>query len=246
MSERLELVGKAALVTGAGTRVGAAIARALGAERMRVAVHHYGSSAGADATCRAIEAAGGEAFPVRADLYDEAAARALVRECSTRLGGLDLLVASAANYDEAPLASITPEAWQRALSLNLLAPFALVHEARAVLAERRGSVVLITCSSRRAPEKDRLPYQVSKAALHQLMRVLALELAPEVRVNAVAPGTVLPPSSLSEQEVQALASRIPLGHVGTAEAIAEAVVHLARSPFITGSELLVDGGRALS
>lgn len=246
MSERLELLGKAALVTGAGTRVGAAIARALGAERMRVAVHHHASSAGADATCRAIKKAGGEAFPVRADLYDEAAARALVRESATRLGGLDLLVASAANYDETPLASITPEAWQRSLSLNLLAPFALVHEARALLAERRGSVVLITCSSRSAPEKHRLPYQVSKAALHQLMRVLALELAPEVRVNAVAPGTVLPPSSLSEQEVQALASRIPLGHVGTAEAIAAAVVHLARSPFITGSELLVDGGRALS
>lgn len=246
MAGTIDLAGKCALVTGAGTRVGAAVAVALGAQRMRVAVHYHGSEAGAAASCRVIEAAGGEAFSVCADLRDEVAARALVRDVVARLGGLDLLVASAANYDETPFERIAHADWHRALALNLLAPFFLVQQAAHALAERAGSVVLITCGSRHAPHKHRLPYQVSKAALHHMMRVLAVELAPGVRVNAVAPGTVLPPTELSAEQLKSLVSRIALGHVGTEAAVADAVVFLARSPFVTGTELVVDGGRALT
>jgi pteridine reductase len=104
--------------------------------------------------------------------------------------------------------------------------------------------VFVTCISRLAPYRDYLVYQASKAALHQAMRVLALELAPHVRVNAVAPGTVLPPPGMSEQAVAALVKDIPLGRVGSAQAVARAVVQLARSPFVTGTELVVDGGVA--
>jgi pteridine reductase len=241
-----ELSGKVALVTGAGTRVGAEIARALGAERMRVAVHHHGSSQGADATCRAIEAAGGEAWPVRADLYDEAQARGLIDATLERFGQLDLLVPSAANYDRVPLAEIERSHFAHAFELNLLAPFTLVQRALPALQAARGAVVLITDISRAVPLRDYLPYEVSKAGLHQMMRVLALNLAPHVRVNAVAPGTVLPPPDLSEAQVAEITAQIPLGRTGGAGSVADAVVYLAKASFVTGTEITVDGGRALS
>ncbi len=242
----IELRGKRALVTGAGTRVGAAIARALGAEGMRVAVHYHGSHVGAERTCDAIVSSGGEAVPFSANLCDEAAARGLMREVIARFGGLDLLVPSAANFDAAPFQSITHATWERALSLNLLSPFALAQEAAAALTESRGAIVLITDAARLTPYRGRLPYQVSKAALHQMMRLLALELAPHVRVNAVAPGTVLPPEELSEQVTAELMARIPLHRFGSAQSVVDAVLHLARSSFITGTELVVDGGRSVA
>jgi pteridine reductase len=241
-----ELSGKVALVTGAGTRVGAEIARALGAERMRVAVHHHGSADGADATCRAIEAAGGEAFRVQADLYDEAQARSLIDRTLERFGQLDLLVPSAANFDRVPLAEIERSHFERAFALNLLAPFTLVQRASSALDAAEGAVVFITDISRAVPLRDYLPYEASKAALHQMMRVLALSLAPRVRVNAVAPGTVLPPPNMSADEILQITAQIPLGRTGGASSVAEAVVYLAKATFVTGSELTVDGGRALS
>lgn len=240
-----ELSGKVALVTGAGTRVGAEIARALGAERMRVAVHHHGSVAGAGATCAAIEAAGGEAWAVQADLYDEAAARELVDRTLTHFGQLDLLVPSAANFDRVPLADIERSHFARAFELNLLAPFTLVQRVLPALRASQGSIVLITDISRAVPLRDYLPYEASKAALHQMMRVLALDLAPHVRVNAVAPGTVLPPPDLSESQVAELVAQIPLRRTGGASSVAEAVVYLAKATFVTGTELAVDGGRGL-
>jgi pteridine reductase len=105
--------------------------------------------------------------------------------------------------------------------------------------------VLVTCVSRLAPYRDYLPYEVSKAALYHLMRLLALELAPEVRVNAVAPGSVLPPEGWEREQLDALVERIPLGRVGRASDVADAVVHLARADWITGTEIVVDGGRSL-
>jgi pteridine reductase len=106
--------------------------------------------------------------------------------------------------------------------------------------------VFVTCSSATVPMRNYLPYVVSKGALKHLMKTLALELAPEVRVNAVAPGTVLPPPSYDAVAVERLARAIPLGRVGTPQDIARAVVFLASSPFVTGHELSVDGGRSVA
>lgn len=239
------LSGRAALVTGAGTRVGAAVARALGAEGMRVAVHYHRSAQGAEATCRAIAEAGGEAFPVRADLTDRAAARDLVDRVVERLGGLDLLVPSAANFERVPVDDVDDAAWDRAMALNLGAPFAMAHQARDALRASEGAIVFITCASTARPFRGHLPYLVSKAGVRQLMRALALELAPRVRVNAVAPGTVLPPPDASEEEVTKLVRDIPLARVGSAEDVADAVVYLAGARFITGHEFRVDGGSTL-
>jgi pteridine reductase len=239
---RISLRGRAALVTGAGRRVGAAIARRLGAEGMRVAVHYHGSPGGAEATCAAIRSAGGEAFAVQADLHDRSQARRLVDGVVDRFGGLDLLVPSAANFDRIPFDALDDAAWDRAMRLNLEAPWWLSQRAAPALRAGRGAIVLITCTSATAPFRDHLPYVVSKGAAHALMRALALELAPQVRVNAVAPGTVLPPGDLSVEQVETLARHTLLGRIGSAGDVAEAVVYLASAPFVTGQQLVVDGG----
>jgi pteridine reductase len=242
----IDLAGKRALVTGAGRRVGAAVALSLGARGMRVAVHYNASREGAEATCEAIRRAGGEALALQADLTDRGAAAALVDEATAALGGLDVLVPSAANFERVPLDDVDFAAWDRAMRLNLDAPFAMAMRARGALREARGAIVFITCASTATPYRSYLPYVVSKGALRQMMRALALELAPEVRVNAVAPGTVLPPEDMDPEAILRLTKRIPLSRIGSAEDVAEAVVYLACAPFVTGQELMLDGGRTVS
>jgi pteridine reductase len=162
------------------------------------------------------------------------------------LGGLDLVVASAASFERVALDDVDDAAWDRSLDLNLASPFALVHRAVPALRQARGSVVFITCSSATVPMRSYLPYVVSKGALKHLMKTLALELAPEIRVNAVAPGTVMPPPSYDQQAIERLERAIPLARVGSPQDIANAVVFLASSPFVTGHELAVDGGRSVA
>jgi pteridine reductase len=244
--EGRSLHGKRALVTGAGQRLGQAIAIALGAHGMQVAVHYRESRQGADETCREIKERGGAAVALRADLSDREAARKLVDQAVTALGGLDLVVASAAGFERVPLDQVDDAAWDRSLSLNLASPFALVQRAVPALRQTSGSVVFITCSSATVPFRHYLPYVVSKGALRQLMKALALELAPEIRVNAVAPGTVLAPADYDASKLERLRSAILLGRTGEAADVAEAVVFLASSPFITGHELAVDGGRSVA
>jgi len=162
------------------------------------------------------------------------------------LGGLDLLVASAAGFERHPLQSVDDDAWDRSLSLNLASPFALVQQAVPALRASGGSVVFITCSSATVPFRNYLPYVVSKGALKHLMKTLSLELAPEIRVNAVAPGTVLPPPDYEGSQVERLARAVPLGRIGSPSDVARAVVFLAQSPFVTGQEIAVDGGRSVA
>lgn len=242
----LSLAGKRALVTGAGQRVGQAIALALGAQGMHVAVHYRESRAGAEHTAQQILAAGGSATLFSADLSSRDQARTLVDQAVAGLGGLDLVVASAASFEKVALDQVDDAAWDRSLDLNLASPFALVHRAVPALRQARGSVVFVTCSSATVPMRGYLPYVVSKGALKHLMKTLALELAPEIRVNAVAPGTVMPPPSYDSGAIERLARAIPLARVGSPQDIARAVVFLASSPFVTGHELAVDGGRSVA
>lgn len=241
----IDLAGKRALVTGGGRRLGAEIAIALGALGVQVAVHYQSSRGGAEQVCERILRDGGRALALQADLRDREQARRLVDEACERLGGLDLLVLSAALFEPQGLAAAADRVWDDTLALNLTAPQVMAERAAGALREARGSIVLVTCTSRLAPYRGYLAYQVSKAALHQLMRLLALELAPDVRVNAVAPGSVLPPDGWSAEQVAELTRRIPLRRIGQARDVADAVIHLARSPWITGSEIVVDGGRTL-
>jgi pteridine reductase len=241
-----DLRGKVALVTGAGKRVGRAIATELGAAGMRVVVHFRESRAGAEATALAIRAAGGEARLVGADLRDLDAARRLADDALLAFGSVDLFVASAASFERIPYDAVDSEAFARSLRLNLESPFALAHRLTPELRARRGSMVFITCTSATAPFRNYLPYVVSKGALRQLVRTLALELAPEVRVNAVAPGTVLPPEDMAAPTLERLVQKIPLARHGRPEDVAEAVRYLAEADFVTGQEIVVDGGAVLA
>jgi pteridine reductase len=233
-------------VTGAGTRLGKAIAVALGSAGMQVAVHYHTHRQGAQDTARQIEASGGRAHLCPADLSRRQDARALVDSAISALGGLDLLVSSAGNFEGVPLGEISDDDWDRSLGLDLASPFAMAQRAISALRESHGSMVFITCSSVVCPFPGYLPYVVAKAGLFQLMRALALQLAPEVRVNAVAPGLVLPPDEMDPRRVETLVGRLPLQRAGSPADVVRAVIYLASSPFVTGEQLLVDGGRSLA
>jgi pteridine reductase len=240
------LADRVALVTGAATRVGRCIAETLGREGMRVAVHYHRNADGAASVQRAIQDSGGQAICLQADLARAEHAKLLVEQVVEQWGRLDLLIPSAANFERIPYPKLDAAAWDRALDLNSRAPYLLAHAATSSLQLTRGSMIFITCSSTITPMRNYLPYVVSKAAVLQLMRVLSLELAPDVRVNAVAPGTVLPPDHFDPHLADAVRSRIPLGRFGTAADVAQAVVYLAKAPFVTGQQLAVDGGRSVA
>src|SRR5687768_9731006 len=169
----IDLRGRAALVTGAGRRVGAAIAIALGRQGMRVAIHHRDSRDGAERTLAAVRAGGGEGVILAADLTDRGAARRLVDDAVSALGGIDVLVPSAASFERIPLDDVDDAAWDRTMALDLDAPFALAHQAIPALRAAEGSIVFITCTSATRPFRSYLPYVVAKGALRQLMRTLA-------------------------------------------------------------------------
>ncbi len=234
-----------ALVTGGGRRLGAAIARRLSADGFDLVLHVNRSLKEAEALGKELRRDGTAVWIMQADLTDAGAAKALVGEVVKQAGHFDLLVASAANFERVRWDDVDAAAWDRAMHLNLRAPWLLAQAASGPLADQEGSIVFITCLSASVPFKNYLPYVVSKGALQQLMRVLALELAPAVRVNAVAPGTVLPPPDLEVEVLARLRERTPLQKLGGAEDAAAAVSYLAQASHVTGQEIIVDGGRSV-
>lgn len=249
-SERAEhppkLKGLRALVTGAGTRLGQAIAIGLGAEGMHVCVHYHSNLDGAKQTARDIEQLGSRALLCSADLASRDQARGLVDRAVEALGGLDLLVVSAGSFENVGLEQLDDAAWDRTMNLNLAAPAAMVQRASESLRKSRGNIVFITCASVVRPFRGYLPYTVAKAGLYQLMRALAIELAPDVRVNAVAPGLVLPADDMAPDQRERIARRTPLRRVGAPDDVVNAVIYLATSSFVTGQQLVIDGGRTLT
>jgi len=240
------LAERVALVTGAGTRLGQAIALHLGGLGMNVMVHCRTHREGAEEVARSFAAWPGRAVVEEADLADREASDRLVDSTLVTFGRLDLVVASAAIFEKTPFLTLTDQVWDRILEQNLTAPVRLARRASPALLESGGQLIFITCSSVVAPYPMHLPYVVAKAGLAQAMRALALELGPRVRVNAVAPGTVLPPPDMPPEVTERLAAAAPLRRVGRAEDVAEAVGYLAKSSWVTGQELVVDGGRALA
>jgi pteridine reductase len=241
----VDLHGRAALVTGGGTRVGAAIARALAAAGCDVIVHYAKSAEGARAVSSQVKELGRRSFAIQADLTARDAIARLAEQATEATGRLDVLVHNAANFEKATLTELSAEVWDRALSLNATAPYLLTLALAPALKSARGSVVAITCLSASRPWKHYVPYSASKAALANVVAGLALALAPEVRVNAVAPGTVLPPADYDELKLARIRERIPLARIGAAEDVARAVVFLAENDYVTGQTITVDGGRSI-
>ncbi len=239
------LQGNAALVTGGGTRVGAAIVRALAGAGCDALVHYGHNAEGARAVAADVERLGRKAFLLQADLTDRAQVEALAERAVAAAGRVDVLVHNAANFERTPPEALSAEAWDRAFALNATAPYLLTLALAPALRRAKGSVVAITCLSATRPWKNYLPYSASKAALANLVDGLAIALAPEVRVNAVAPGVVLPPAGYDEERLARIRERVPLGRIGTAEDVARAVVFLAENDYVTGQTITVDGGRSI-
>ena len=238
-----ELAGRTALVTGAGVRVGRAIAEELGRAGARVAVHYARSARGAATTVRAIQAAGGQALAFPADLTEAGAPARLVRDVVAWAGRLDILVCSAAAFDRRPFEQIDERAWRQMMALNLEAPFRLAQASARHLCRHKGVIINILDVAAFHAWKGYAHYAASKAALAMVTRVLALELAPKARVVGIAPGTVLFPTDYPRAERERIVAGIPLQRVGTPRDIAQAARFLASAPYITGTVLGVDGGR---
>jgi pteridine reductase len=238
----VELDGRVALVTGAGRRIGRAIALALGAAGARVAVHYNASRDGAEETAALIRRAGGDARTFAADLRDAHAPAALVDAVADDMGALHVLVNSASVMERTPLGEVTPEAWDAMMALNLRAPF---FAAQAAARRMTDGGVVVNMADLAAFETwpGYVPHGVSKAGLVQMTRSLARVLAPAVRVNAVAPGTVLLPDDWDESAARRLADTTPLRRLGTPGDAVGAVLYLIGADFVTGETLVVDGGR---
>jgi pteridine reductase len=241
----VDLTGCTALVTGGGTRVGAAIVRALAGAGCDTLIHYASNGSGARAVLAEVDRLGRKATALQADLTDRAQLARLAAEAEAAHGRVDVLVHNAGNFERTPPEALTAEAWDRALALNTTAPYLLTLALAPALKRARGSVVAITCISAERPWKNYIPYAVSKAALAHLVEGLALGLAPEVRVNAVAPGTVMPPDDYDSEKVDKLRARMPLDRIGSADDVARAVVFLAQNDYLTGQTITVDGGRSL-
>ncbi|MDH3255152.1 MAG: SDR family oxidoreductase [Acidobacteriota bacterium] len=249
----MEIRGAWALVTGGARRLGAGIARGLAAAGANVAVHHGHSREQAKRTVAEIQALGVEAFSAQADLADPDALASLFDTVATHCGRLDLLVNSAASFQRMPLGEITVDDWDAVVALNLRAPWlCLRHAVELMMAksgEQRECGVVVNIADLTGVQAwaGYSHHGVSKAGLIHLTKIAARELAPKVRVNCVVPGAILPPPGMSieDREWAAKRDRIPLQRTGEASDVAGAVVFLARSHFITGSVLAVDGGEHL-
>jgi pteridine reductase len=237
------LAGHVALVTGAGHRVGRAIALALGEDGAHVAVHYHGSEGPAHETVKAIESAGGAASLFRADLREADAAAGLAAEVGRACGRLDVLVNSAASMMRTPLETVTPQQWDELFALNLRAPFFLSIAAARVMGEQGGVIVNISDHMGFEAWPAFVPHGVSKAGIAAMTHLLAGALAPRVRVNAVAPGAVLAPEGWTADDQDRYSRQTPLARVGTPDDVISAIRYLITASYVTGETLFVDGGR---
>jgi len=242
MGTRLE--GKVALVTGAGKRLGRAVALRLAEEGADVAVHYGTSAKDAAEVVGRIEELGQKAVAIQADLKSVDQIRRLLLEVGNELGRLDLLVNSAANFLPGSVISTTEEIWDGSLDTNVKAPFFVAQAAAPMLRRSKGSIVNFADTGGVLGWPGYIAHSVSKAGVINLTRSLAKALAPEVRVNAIAPGTITMPGDPPDwqQEFVKLAA---LRKTGRPADIADAVVYLATAEFLTGHTLVLDGGRTL-
>lgn len=241
----MDLAGRVALVTGGGHRLGRAIALGVARAGCDVAVHYHTAATQVEETLRAVREAGRRAEPFRANLREVAAARALPERIAAAFGRLDVVVNSAGVMTRRELGTITPDDWEGALAVNLSAAFYIAQAAAPHLRRVGGKIVNLADVAGFEVWSAYLPLNVSKAGLVMLTRGLARVLAPEVTVNAVAPGAVLPPEDWSPEARAHLAATTPLGRLGSPDDVVRAVLFLLTNDYVTGVVLPVDGGRLI-
>ncbi len=237
---------KAALVTGAGKRVGRAIALMLGREGWDVAVHYRRSRDEAEAVVRDIVAGGRRAVALSADLAREDETAALVTRAAAMLGPLGCLVNNASVFEDDLALTATRASWDRHLETNLRAPFLLMQGfARQLPAESRGVIVNLLDQRVWSLTPYFISYTLSKAGLWALTQSMALALAPRIRVNGIGPGPTLPSPRQSEAQFQRQQALMPLGHGTSPDEIADAVRFILAAPAMTGQMIALDGGQHL-
>jgi NAD(P)-dependent dehydrogenase (short-subunit alcohol dehydrogenase family) len=234
------------LVTGAGRRIGRAIAVDLARDGWGVAVHYNRSKQEAEAVVAEIEAIGGRAIALHADLGPEAAVTQLVPQAVDRIGPLWALVNNASVFERDDAMDANPQSWSQNLEVNLRAPFVLIQGfARQLLPSRHGSVVNMIDERVWNLTPHFISYTVSKSALWTLTQTLAVALAPTVRINAVGPGAALASDFETSEMFQRLGAALPRGRVTGPQEICDAVRFLLRSSAVTGQMVAVDGGKHL-
>lgn len=240
---------RVALVTGSARRIGAGIARHLHAHGYRIALHAHQSGEELQSLAFDLESERpGSVLALEADLREVAGLPDLVEQTVNHFGRLDALVNNASNFFPTPFGQVQPEQWDELFAVNARAPFFLAQAAAPHLRRHRGAIVNLTDLHGTQPLRDHPAYSAAKAALEMTTRTLALELAPHVRVNAIAPGAILwPEHGKSEAAKQKLMERTPLDRLGTPHEIASAVRWLLdEAGYITGQTLRLDGGRTLT
>lgn len=244
------LASKVALVTGAARRIGAEISRTLHDAGMNIVLHYNLSKDEAASLCAELnQKRSHSAVAIRASLEEPDSENALVKEAVAAWGRLDALVNNASRFYKTAMGKVTNYAWEDLINSNLKGPFFLAQAAAPVLAKNHGCIVNITDIHAESPLRDYSVYCISKSGLLMMTRVLAKELGPEVRVNAVAPGPVLWPegtNTLSEEEKQEIIGQTTLRRPGSPEDIAKAVLFFVRdAEYVSGQVLNIDGGRSV-
>lgn len=242
------LAGRCALVTGAARRIGAVLARRLHEAGASVAIHYRDSAQEAREVAAGLEAARpGSAAVFRADLARLDEIGTLVEAVVAWSGRLDVLVNNASTFYPTPLGTITGAQWDDLVGSNLRAPLFLSQAAWPHLRETGGCIVNIVDIHARRPLRDHSVYGAAKAGLAMLTRALAKEMAPQVRVNGIAPGAILwPETGMTESVKRDILEQVPLGRPGEPDDLADALLWLvARARYVTGQVIPVDGGRSL-
>jgi len=240
---RQSLQGKTALVTGGAQRLGKATVRALAKEGMRVVVHFHHSDMAAQELVQELTATGAEAWALAANLAQPEEGAALIAQALELTGALDLLVNNASTFPADRLADVTWDALTASMAVNAWAPFELGREFARLIG--RGGIINLLDARLSGYDWTHVSYMLAKQLLALITRLQAVEYAPHITVNAVAPGLILPPEGQDESYLTRLAATVPLRRHGEAVDIADAVVYLAQSTFLTGNVLYVDGGRHL-
>jgi len=238
--------GRRALVTGGARRIGKAIALGLGNAGAEVVIHYRSSGEAAQDVVEELRAAGVVSALVQADLSEPGEAEALLPRVWHEIGPVDLLVNSASIFPAGRLEAMTLDDLTTNVRVNAWAPFTLIREmARRISAEREPSVVNLLDARIAGGDPHHAAYHLSKLMLAELTRMAAVEFAPGLRVNAVAPGPVIPPEDKDEHYLEGLIADLPLGRQGSPDDIATAVIYLATASFVTGQTVFVDGGQHL-
>jgi pteridine reductase len=226
--------------------VGKALALALAGQGVRVGVHYNSSAGPAQETVAQIKAQGSDALAIQADLRQTVEVPTIITRTANHFGQVDILVNSAAIFEPSDLAETTEASWDRHFATNLKAPFFLSQAFAAhVGKERRAHIVNIADWRATRPNVHYLAYTLTKAALVTMTQSLALALAPNIQVNAVAPGAILPPPGKDQAYLDQLAQRIPARRVGSLAEVAKALLYLLNSDFVTGEMIFVTGGEHL-